>query len=156
MAGHHLRLTVGIRLGFLPRWSSDHEQHGEERLGCWTVFAYSDVWRWSLESAERSQSTMLATHQARAAAERPRTPTPLNSSSGSQHEKVDHWLKRSLPPAVHQGVRTLHSCIVQKNYRFVLLAGDGLYLTENPPKTVRRLLTWQDVKSIETVSRESC
>uniref|UniRef100_A0A8C4RM82 Uncharacterized protein n=1 Tax=Erpetoichthys calabaricus TaxID=27687 RepID=A0A8C4RM82_ERPCA len=61
---------------------------------------------------------------------------------GSKNSKLDSFLKRNLPQSVYERVRVHEACVVisdsvNKLYMFVVLTDDCIYLTENPPKTVR-------------------
>ncbi|XP_028651173.1 uncharacterized protein C12orf56 homolog [Erpetoichthys calabaricus] len=76
---------------------------------------------------------------------------------GSKNSKLDSFLKRNLPQSVYERVRVHEACVVisdsvNKLYMFVVLTDDCIYLTENPPKTVRVAAHFGDIFGVELVN----
>lgn len=77
-----------------------------------------------------------------------------------KYEKVDSFLKRCLPHSRYSGVQLIEPCIVVSNdynrkFKFVVLANDSLYITENPPKVpkdIREITKVVNITSVELVS----
>uniref|UniRef100_A0A8C4RLL1 Uncharacterized protein n=1 Tax=Erpetoichthys calabaricus TaxID=27687 RepID=A0A8C4RLL1_ERPCA len=73
------------------------------------------------------------------------------------NSKLDSFLKRNLPQSVYERVRVHEACVVisdsvNKLYMFVVLTDDCIYLTENPPKTVRVAAHFGDIFGVELVN----
>ena len=77
-----------------------------------------------------------------------------------KYEKVDSFLKRFLPQSRYTGVRLIEPCVAvsdvyNKQFKFVVLAEDWLYVTENPPKVakdIQEVTRIVDITSVELVS----
>ena len=78
-----------------------------------------------------------------------------------KYEKVDSFLKRFLAHSRYTGVRLIEPCIAvssvyNKQFKFVVLADEWLYVTENPPKVakdIQEVTRIVDIISVELVSR---
>ncbi|XP_076967409.1 uncharacterized protein C12orf56 homolog isoform X3 [Tamandua tetradactyla] len=79
----------------------------------------------------------------------PGFPTRTNS-------RLDSFLRRHLSPQVYDAIRAYEPCIVlsdSENYtfKFVVLSDRLIYLTENPPKSIRRVVALRDVVAIDLI-----
>ncbi|XP_032142699.1 uncharacterized protein C12orf56 homolog [Sapajus apella] len=71
--------------------------------------------------------------------------------------RLDVFLRRHLPPEVYDAVRAYERCIVVSNsenhtLKYVVLSDRFIYLTEKPPKSIRRVVALRDVVAIDLVS----
>ncbi|CAH1266204.1 C12orf56 [Branchiostoma lanceolatum] len=66
--------------------------------------------------------------------------------------KLDAFLRRSFDPRQYDRVLATHKCIVDKNFSFVILTDDCVYLTENPPRVIQPAVQLKDIVSIRLVS----
>ncbi|KAL6057973.1 hypothetical protein STEG23_015841 [Scotinomys teguina] len=72
------------------------------------------------------------------------------------NSRLDAFLRRHLPPKVYDAVRAYEPCIVvsdaeKHTFRYVVLSDRLIYLTENPPKSIRRVVALRDVVAIDLV-----
>lgn len=70
--------------------------------------------------------------------------------------RLDAFLRRHLPPEVYDAVRAYEPCIVvsdaeKHSFKYVVLSDRLIYLTENPPKSIRRVVALRDVVAIDLV-----
>ena len=80
-----------------------------------------------------------------------------------KYEKVDSFLKRFLSHSRYTGVRLIEPCVAvsdayNKQFKFVVLADEWLYVTENPPKVakdIQEVTRIVDITSVELVSVSS-
>ena len=80
-----------------------------------------------------------------------------SESLGKKYNKLNAFLKRNLQSETYERIRSIDSCLVcsekeNKNFKFVVLTDEWIYLTENPPKKVYEEVHLRDVKSIALVS----
>ncbi|KAK2101896.1 hypothetical protein P7K49_019563 [Saguinus oedipus] len=73
------------------------------------------------------------------------------------NSRLDVFLQRHLSPEVYDAVRACERCIVVSNsenhtLKYVVLSDRFIYLTENPPKSIRRVVALRDVVAIDLVS----
>lgn len=84
----------------------------------------------------------------------------MENVSTKKYEKVDSFLKRFLPQSKYSGVRLIEPCVAvsdeyDKQFKFVVLANELLYVTENPPKLakdIQEVAKIVDITSVELVS----
>jgi len=72
------------------------------------------------------------------------------------NSRLDAFLRRQLPPEVYDAVRAYEPCIVvsdseKHTFKYVVLSDRLIYLTENPPKPMRRAVARRDVVAIDLV-----
>lgn len=72
------------------------------------------------------------------------------------NSRLDAFLRRQLPPEVYDAIRAYEPCIVVSEsekhaFKYVVLSDRLIYLTENPPKSIRRALALRDVVAIDLV-----
>lgn len=89
-----------------------------------------------------------------------RTPR-MASSVGSgfparTNSRLDAFLRRHLAPKVYDAIRAYESCVVvseseKHTFKYVVLSDRLIYLTENPPKSIRRVVALRDVVAIDLV-----
>ncbi|KAI5934209.1 hypothetical protein MM560_G102n3 [Manis javanica] len=70
--------------------------------------------------------------------------------------RLDAFLRKHLPPEVYDAVRAYESCIVESDterhsLKYVVLSDQLIYLTENPPKSIRRVAALQDIVAIDLI-----
>ncbi|XP_058413707.1 uncharacterized protein C12orf56 homolog isoform X1 [Diceros bicornis minor] len=70
--------------------------------------------------------------------------------------RLDAFLRRHLPPAVYDAIRAYEPCVVVSDsgkhaFRYVVLSDRLIYVTENPPKSVRRVVALRDVVAIDLI-----
>ncbi|XP_039090252.1 uncharacterized protein C12orf56 homolog isoform X12 [Hyaena hyaena] len=80
---------------------------------------------------------------------RPGFPAHTNS-------RLDAFLRRRLPPEVYDAVRAYEPCVVvseseKHTLKYVVLSDRLIYLTENPPKSIRRAVALRDVVAIDLI-----
>uniref|UniRef100_G3RJJ2 Chromosome 12 open reading frame 56 n=1 Tax=Gorilla gorilla gorilla TaxID=9595 RepID=G3RJJ2_GORGO len=73
-----------------------------------------------------------------------------------RNSRLDVFLRRQLPPEVYDAVRAYEPCIVVSNsenhiLKYVVLSDRLVYLTENPPKSIRRVVALRDVVAIDLI-----
>nr|XP_019587992.1 PREDICTED: uncharacterized protein C12orf56 homolog isoform X1 [Rhinolophus sinicus] len=72
------------------------------------------------------------------------------------NSRLDAFLRRHLVPAVYDAIRAYELCIVASDsekhtLKYVVLSDRLIYLTENPPKSIRRVVALRDVVAIELI-----
>lgn len=72
------------------------------------------------------------------------------------NSRLDAFLRRQLPPEVYDAVHAYEPCIVvsdseKHTFKYVVLSDRLIYLTENPPKSIRRAVALRDVVAIDLV-----
>ncbi|KAM7328330.1 hypothetical protein ACRRTK_012422 [Alexandromys fortis] len=72
------------------------------------------------------------------------------------NSRLDAFLRRHLAPEVYDAVRAYEPCIVvsdaeKHTFKYVVLSDRLIYLTENPPKSIRRVVALRDVVAIDLV-----
>uniref|UniRef100_A0A9L0IL23 Chromosome 12 open reading frame 56 n=1 Tax=Equus asinus TaxID=9793 RepID=A0A9L0IL23_EQUAS len=72
------------------------------------------------------------------------------------NSRLDAFLRRHLPPAVYDAVRAYEPCVVvsdseKHTLKYVVLSDRLIYLTENPPKSIRRVVALRDVVAIDLI-----
>ncbi|XP_035112097.2 uncharacterized protein C12orf56 homolog isoform X2 [Callithrix jacchus] len=72
------------------------------------------------------------------------------------NSRLDVFLRRHLQPEVYDAVRACDRCIVVSNsenhtLKYVVLSDRFIYLTENPPKSIRRVVALRDVVAIDLI-----
>uniref|UniRef100_A0A5F5PPZ8 Chromosome 6 C12orf56 homolog n=1 Tax=Equus caballus TaxID=9796 RepID=A0A5F5PPZ8_HORSE len=72
------------------------------------------------------------------------------------NSRLDAFLRRHLPPAVYDAVRAYEPCVVVSDsekhaLKYVVLSDRLIYLTENPPKSIRRVVALRDVVAIDLI-----
>ncbi|XP_047284213.1 uncharacterized protein C12orf56 isoform X3 [Homo sapiens] len=83
--------------------------------------------------------------------------SPLPSGfPARRNSRLDVFLRRHLPPEVYDAVRAYEPCIVVSNsenhiLKYVVLSDRLVYLTENPPKSIRRVVALRDVVAIDLI-----
>ncbi|XP_003252772.1 uncharacterized protein C12orf56 homolog isoform X2 [Nomascus leucogenys] len=83
--------------------------------------------------------------------------SPLPSGfPARRNSRLDVFLRRHLPPEVYDAVRAYEPCIVvssSENHilKYVVLSDRLVYLTENPPKSIRRVVALRDVVAIDLI-----
>ncbi|KAM6216412.1 uncharacterized protein C12orf56 homolog [Rhynchocyon petersi] len=72
------------------------------------------------------------------------------------NSRLDTFLRRHLPPDIYDAIRAYESCVVVSDsenhtFKYVVLSDRLIYLTENPPKSIRGVVALRDVVAIELV-----
>ncbi|KAM4838747.1 uncharacterized protein C12orf56 homolog isoform 2-T2 [Urocitellus parryii] len=72
------------------------------------------------------------------------------------NSRLDAFLRRHLAPKVYDAIRAYEPCIVvsdseRHTLKYVVLSDRLIYLTENPPKSIRRVVALRDVVAIDLV-----
>ncbi|XP_051026385.1 uncharacterized protein C12orf56 homolog [Acomys russatus] len=72
------------------------------------------------------------------------------------NSRLDAFLRRHLLPEVYDTVRAYEPCIVvsdaeKHTFKYVVLSDRLIYLTENPPKSIRRVVALRDVVAIDLI-----
>ncbi|XP_036750827.2 uncharacterized protein C12orf56 homolog [Manis pentadactyla] len=72
------------------------------------------------------------------------------------NSRLDAFLRKHLPPEVYDAIRAYESCIVvsdteRHSLKYVVLSDRLIYLTENPPKSIRRVAALQDIVAIDLI-----
>lgn len=85
------------------------------------------------------------------------SPTPSGFPART-NSRLDAFLRRRLPPEVYDAIRAYEPCIVASDsekhtLKYVVLSDRLIYLTENPPKSIRRVVALRDVVAIDLVRR---
>uniref|UniRef100_A0A8C3W0A3 Chromosome 12 open reading frame 56 n=1 Tax=Catagonus wagneri TaxID=51154 RepID=A0A8C3W0A3_9CETA len=83
------------------------------------------------------------------------SPTPSGFPARS-NSRLEAFLRRRLPPEVYDAIRAYESCIVasdseKRTLKYVVLSDRLIYLTENPPKSIRRVVALRDVVAIDLI-----
>nr|XP_058165097.1 uncharacterized protein C12orf56 homolog [Dasypus novemcinctus] len=99
--------------------------------------------------AQAPTAAALVPARCRASLAPPGYPARTNS-------RLDAFLRRHLPPEVYDAIRAYEPCVVvsdSENYtfKFVVLSDRLIYLTENPPKSIRRVVALRDVVAIDLI-----
>ncbi|XP_049987666.1 uncharacterized protein C12orf56 homolog isoform X1 [Alexandromys fortis] len=76
------------------------------------------------------------------------------------NSRLDAFLRRHLAPEVYDAVRAYEPCIVvsdaeKHTFKYVVLSDRLIYLTENPPKSIRRVVALRDVVAIDLELEQS-
>ncbi|KAM6153540.1 uncharacterized protein C12orf56 homolog isoform 1-T1 [Erethizon dorsatum] len=72
------------------------------------------------------------------------------------NSRLDAFLRRQLPPEVYDTIRAYELCIVVSHlekytFKYVVLSDRLIYLTDNPPKSIRRLVALRDIVAIDLI-----
>ncbi|XP_048216297.1 uncharacterized protein C12orf56 homolog [Perognathus longimembris pacificus] len=72
------------------------------------------------------------------------------------NSRLDAFLRRHLPPEVYDAVRAYEPCIVvseseKHTLKYVVLSDRLIFLTENPPRSIRRVVAWRDIVAIDLI-----
>ncbi|XP_036093807.1 uncharacterized protein C12orf56 homolog isoform X3 [Rousettus aegyptiacus] len=72
------------------------------------------------------------------------------------NSRLDAFLRRHLAPDVYDAIRAYESCIVvsdseKHTLKYVVLSDRLIYLTEIPPKSIRRVVALRDVLAIDLI-----
>lgn len=87
----------------------------------------------------------------------PRMASPAGSGFPARtNSRLDAFLRRHLAPDVYDAIRAYESCIVvsdseKHTLKYVVLSDRLIYLTEIPPKSIRRVVALRDVLAIDLV-----
>ena len=80
-------------------------------------------------------------------------------TSCKRDAKLENFLKQKLSEKVYERIRAYEACIAQsrkvkRNFKFVVLSDERIYITDNPPKVIREeeSVHLADVTSIQLVS----
>ncbi|KAM9760730.1 uncharacterized protein C12orf56 homolog isoform 2-T2 [Dama dama] len=73
-----------------------------------------------------------------------------------KNSRLDAFLRRHLLPEVYDAVRAYELCIVvsdseKHTVKYVVLTDRLIYLTENPPKSIRRVVALRDIVAIDLI-----
>ncbi len=66
--------------------------------------------------------------------------------------KLEAFLKRHLDEDTYESIRTHEACLEKKDFKFIILSDEWIYLTENPPKKIYETVHFGDIVSVELVS----
>lgn len=94
-------------------------------------------------------------HSARPRA--PRMASPAGSGFPARtNSRLDAFLRRHLAPEVYDAIRAYEPCIVvsdseKHTLKYLVLSDRLIYLTENPPKSIRQVVALRDVVAIDLV-----
>lgn len=74
------------------------------------------------------------------------------------NSRLDAFLRRQLPPEVYDTIRAYEPCVVvsdseKHTLKYVVLSDRLIYLTDNPPKSIRRVVALRDIVAIDLVRR---
>nr|XP_045007432.1 uncharacterized protein C12orf56 homolog isoform X2 [Jaculus jaculus] len=72
------------------------------------------------------------------------------------NSRLDAFLRRHMAPEVYDAIRAYEPCIVVSDsekhaFKFVVLSDRLIYLTENPPRSLRRVVALRDVVAIDLI-----
>ncbi|XP_006859669.1 PREDICTED: uncharacterized protein C12orf56 homolog [Chrysochloris asiatica] len=72
------------------------------------------------------------------------------------NSRLDVFLRRHLPPEIYDAIRAYESCVVvsdseNRTFKYVVLSDRVIYLTENPPKSIRQAVALRDVVAIDLI-----
>ncbi|XP_054974598.1 uncharacterized protein C12orf56 homolog [Sorex araneus] len=78
------------------------------------------------------------------------------ASPARRSGRLDAFLRRHLPPATYDAVRACEPCVVvsdteRRALKYVVLSDRLIYLTENPPRSIRRVVALRDVVAIDLI-----
>ncbi|XP_031796776.1 uncharacterized protein C12orf56 homolog isoform X2 [Sarcophilus harrisii] len=73
-----------------------------------------------------------------------------------RNSRLDYFLKRHLRQEVYDAIRTYELCIVvsdteHKTFKYVVLSDKFIYVTENPPRSIRGVVAFKDVQAIDLI-----
>lgn len=97
-------------------------------------------------------------HSVRPWAPRMASPAP-SGFPARKNSRLDAFLRRHLPPEVYDAIRAYEPCIVvsdseKHTLKYVVLSDRLIYLTENPPKSIRRVVALRDVVAIDLINQQ--
>ncbi|KAM9073008.1 LOW QUALITY PROTEIN: uncharacterized protein C12orf56 homolog [Megaptera novaeangliae] len=80
------------------------------------------------------------------------------ASPARKNSHQDAFLRRHLPPEVYDAIRAYEPCIVvpdtgKHTLKYVVLSDLLIYLTENPPQSIRRVVALRHIVAIDLVRR---
>ncbi|XP_057413513.1 LOW QUALITY PROTEIN: uncharacterized protein C12orf56 homolog [Balaenoptera acutorostrata] len=80
--------------------------------------------------------------------------TPRMASPARKNSRLDAFLRRHLPPEVYDAIRAYEPCIVvpdtgKHTLKYVVLSDLLIYLTENPPQSIRRVVALRHIVAID-------
>ncbi|XP_023616446.1 uncharacterized protein C12orf56 homolog isoform X2 [Myotis lucifugus] len=72
------------------------------------------------------------------------------------NSRLDAFLRRHLAPEVYDAIRAYEPCIVVSDsekhaFKYLVLSDRLIYLTENPPKSIRQVVDLRDVVAIDLI-----
>ncbi|XP_036314760.1 uncharacterized protein C12orf56 homolog [Pipistrellus kuhlii] len=72
------------------------------------------------------------------------------------NSRLDAFLRRHLAPEVYDAIRAYEPCIVVSDsekhaFKYLVLSDRLIYLTENPPKSIRQVVALRDVVAIDLI-----
>ncbi|KAM5251395.1 uncharacterized protein C12orf56 homolog isoform 2-T6 [Hipposideros larvatus] len=72
------------------------------------------------------------------------------------NSRLDAFLRRHLASEVYDAIRAYEPCIVaseseKHTFKYVVLSDRLIYLTENPPKSIRRVVALRDIVAIDLI-----
>ncbi|XP_070265909.1 uncharacterized protein C12orf56 homolog isoform X4 [Myotis yumanensis] len=72
------------------------------------------------------------------------------------NSRLDAFLRRHLAPEVYDAIRAYEPCIVvsdseKHTFKYLVLSDRLIYLTENPPKSIRQVVDLRDVVAIDLI-----
>ncbi|KAM7114872.1 uncharacterized protein C12orf56 homolog [Molossus nigricans] len=72
------------------------------------------------------------------------------------NSRLDAFLRRHLAPEVYDAIRAYEPCIVvsdseKHTLKYLVLSDQLIYLTENPPKSIRQVVALRDVVAIDLI-----
>ncbi|KAL2776111.1 uncharacterized protein WCI35_014040, partial [Daubentonia madagascariensis] len=72
------------------------------------------------------------------------------------NSRLDAFLRRHLPPEAYDAIRAYEPCVVVSDlenhtFKYVVLSDRLIYLTENPPKSIQRVVALRDVVAIDLI-----
>ncbi|XP_014786448.1 uncharacterized protein C12orf56 isoform X1 [Octopus bimaculoides] len=74
----------------------------------------------------------------------------LDPSSGTQrNNKLECFLKRTLPSERYNRLRAYEACIVDKTFKYIIVGDQCIYLTENPPRTLQPVIFYQELRDVQ-------
>ncbi|KAG8514178.1 putative protein C12orf56 [Galemys pyrenaicus] len=121
---------------------------------------------WAGGFVARAGSTVVSAERGGAEASEGRRSTPQRAPrmAGSArsgfpartNSRLDAFLRRRLPPEVYDCIRACELCIVvsdskKHTLKYVVLSDRLIYLTENPPKSIQRVVALRDVVAIDLI-----
>ncbi|XP_036617729.1 uncharacterized protein C12orf56 homolog [Trichosurus vulpecula] len=73
-----------------------------------------------------------------------------------RNSRLDSFLKRHLRQEVYDAIRAYELCIVvsdteHRTFKYVVLSDRVIYLTENPPRSIRGVVALKDVQAIDLI-----
>ncbi|XP_072511364.1 uncharacterized protein C12orf56 homolog isoform X2 [Notamacropus eugenii] len=75
---------------------------------------------------------------------------------GRRNSRLDSFLKRHLRQEVYDAIRAYELCVVvsdteHRTFKYVVLSDRLIYLTENPPRSIRGVVALKDVQAIDLI-----